>query len=184
MRRPRQRAVLLAVVGLVAGGLMLTSAALTHSPAEPPPTQPDGVAQPAIRNVALPGKPFSYVSPAAQRLADVEPFADQPINPTDAPAATKALDEALAALQRTRKAGQLVAALKDVPLHAPPWPESENWGNVALTQAAAAGQRLDQWIAEQRKTDLPKIAGADEVFALLQKRRTQIDKEIEVMSVT
>ena len=46
MRRPRQRAVLLAVVGLVAGGLMLTSAALTHSPAEPPPTQPDGVAQP------------------------------------------------------------------------------------------------------------------------------------------
>ena len=48
--------------------------------------------------------------PAVRRLTDAEPFADQPIGAAEAPAATGALDEALAALQRARKAGQLVAA--------------------------------------------------------------------------
>ena len=120
--------------------------------------------------------------PAARRLADVESFADQPINPAEAPAATKALDDAMAALQRARKAGQLVAALNGVPLRAPPWPEGDNWGTVALTQAVAVRQRLNLWISEQRTTDLGRIEGAEEVFALLEKRRTQIDKEIEVLT--
>ena len=51
-----------------------------------------------------------------------------------------------------------------------------------MAQAAAVRQRLDQWIAEQRRGELGRVEGAEEVFALLERRRAQIDKETGVLA--
>jgi tetratricopeptide (TPR) repeat protein len=124
----------------------------------------------------------SHDRPMIEQLNELEPLGDKTIIIPENTAVAQSLHEAAGAIGDSRKAAEMVAKLRGVPLVSPSW--SVNGASKdPLGKVSEIRSELDRFIQDNRNDGFGKMPGAEKVFVILEDTRDRMDKEIDALTL-